>query len=86
MASTVADDGSIIIFILSQTRSMQSIIESSFAVKILSTFFLITEKVSSLSDVSNPSATVYGLSEGVSFPEVNDIYASFALSGSAPIT
>ena len=65
---------------------MHSIIESSFAVNILSTFFLMTEKVSSLSDVSNPSATVNGLTEGVSFPVVNEIYASFALSGSAPIT
>jgi len=42
--------------------------------------------VSSLSEVSNPSATVKGLTEGVSLPEVNDINASFALSGSAPIT
>jgi hypothetical protein len=49
-------------------------------------FFFITEKVSSLSDVRSPSAHVTGLTEGVNTPVVNEINASFALSGSAPIT
>ena len=52
-------------------------IESSFAVNILSTFVFITAKVSSLSEVSNPSATVDGLSEGVNIPVVNEINALF---------
>ena len=85
-ASTVADDGSIIIFILSHTSFIELIIDSSFAVKISSTFFLIIENVSSLSDVRRPSAIVNGLTEGVSIPVLNDFHASFAFQGSAPIT
>ena len=46
----------------------------------------VAVKVSSLSDVRSPSATVNGLTEGQSTPEVNDFQASLALSGSAPIT
>ena len=85
-ASTVADDGSMIIFILSHMSFIEFIIESSVAVKISSTFFLIIEKVSSLREVRRPSAIVKGLTEGVRIPVLKDFHASFAFSGSAPIT
>jgi hypothetical protein len=62
---------------------MQHIIESSFTVRISSAFRFMIAKVISLRDVSNPSATVTGLTEGAIMPVLNDFQASFAFKGSA---
>ena len=65
---------------------MHSIIDSSFAVKIFIHILSDDCKSKFTERGQKPISTVTGLTEGVSFPVVNEIHASLALRGSAPIT
>jgi len=83
-ARGTADEGSMMIFILSHTSRMASIICSSVTVSMSSTFSLMTVNVLSQSEVSSPSAIVVGGSGGWRMPVWNDRAASSARAGSAP--
>ena len=86
MANATAEDGSIIIFILSQMNFIAYFISSSVTVRISETFFFIISKFIGPKDVNSPSAIVSGLIDGINRPFSKLRFASSAPSGSAPIT